>query len=335
MNYKYDKSFIGGSFDHLHIGHHKLIHKAFKDSYFVTIGLTSDEMIANKKFAKSLENYDLRYRTLFNYLNQYEYSHRFKIIKLTDIYGTTLRDKDSQAIFVTEQTKFNAQLINKQRNKLGMQELLIVEVEFVRGDDDKVVSSERIRSGEINTRGESYIEFYKKFNVDLFLPDNLRHELINPFGEIVKDFATFKQSIEKVDFLVTVGDIVSADFIKNNFQASISVIDLKTRRQNIYKSYFEKYFTILPKIKLSNPAGVIKFSTALSIQRYIQNFLNNKIKKIIVINGEEDLLALPFILFSPLESIIIYGIHDKGMAIVEVNVDTKEKVKQLLARFYR
>ncbi len=327
------KSFMGGSFDHLHIGHHKLIKTAFTYSAFVTIGLTSDKMIKNKKFSKSLENYETRFKSLTNYLNISGYQDRHKIIKLTDIYGTTLEDKNSEAIFTTNDTKKKAELINRKRNDLGLEALEIRNIDLVKGDDGLVVSSERIRNGEINFNGESYTVWFNTFGRDLVLPLSLRDEFKYPFGNTFRDYKSAKEYIGNADIIVTVGDIVSADFVQNNNQASISVIDLKTRRENIYKSFMKKYFSNLPTSHLLNHAGTINFQTALHIKTYIQEFLQNKEKSVIVIEGEEDLLVSPFILFLPLGSLVIYGIYNQGLVVVKVTVEKKEMVKMLLSKF--
>ena len=49
---------MGGTFDHLHDGHKYLLRTALKLSNFVEIGLTSRELLKNKKAFSKLEDYD-------------------------------------------------------------------------------------------------------------------------------------------------------------------------------------------------------------------------------------------------------------------------------------
>lgn len=51
---------MGGTFDHLHIGHKLLLKTAFSISRKVVIGLTAEEMLNNKKYKSKLEDYKTR-----------------------------------------------------------------------------------------------------------------------------------------------------------------------------------------------------------------------------------------------------------------------------------
>ena len=333
MNYLFQRSVIGGSFDHLHIGHKHLMEIAFANSKFVVIGLTSDQMTMHKKFQISFEDYQTRYKNLIDFLHQKSYQERYDIIKISNIYGQTLEDNIIQAIFITENTNRNALIINEKRKELNLKPLQIINVGLVKGDDGLVVSSERIRGGEISVSGKSYTKFIEDFKSDLILPDSLRSELAIPFGKVYKDYDSVIAEYNRKDFVVTIGDIVSANFIQHHKQSSISVIDLKTRREHIYKSFLQSYFPSLPSGHLFNPPGTINIQTAINLRKHIQDYLHDYKNKIIVIDGEEDLLVLPFILFLPLGSLVIYGLYNRGMVVVEVSLKNKEEAKQLLSKF--
>lgn len=53
----------------------------------------------------------------------------------------------------------------------------------------------------------------------------------------------------------------------------------------------------------------------------------------LIVDGEEDLLALPAILFAPLGSLILYGHWQHGIIAVEVNEQMKKKTQNLLNKF--
>ena len=48
---------MGGTFDHLHDGHKFLLKTALSISHFVEIGLTSQELLVNKKAFSKLEDF--------------------------------------------------------------------------------------------------------------------------------------------------------------------------------------------------------------------------------------------------------------------------------------
>ena len=72
---------------------------------------------------------------------------------LDDAYGTTVFDDEFDAIVVSEETEPVAVEINEIRDSKGMSLLDIVVVSFVLADDGHPISSTRIRSGEINKKG--------------------------------------------------------------------------------------------------------------------------------------------------------------------------------------
>jgi len=53
----------------------------------------------------------------------------------------------------------------------------------------------------------------------------------------------------------------------------------------------------------------------------------------LVVDGEEDLLALPAIIHAPRGSILYYGQPNKGLACVIVTNEKKHEALALLARF--
>ena len=51
----------------------------------------------------------------------------------------------------------------------------------------------------------------------------------------------------------------------------------------------------------------------------------------LIINGEEDLAALPAILYAPSNATIIYGMPNKGVVIVSSTEEYKEKIRFILS----
>jgi uncharacterized protein (UPF0218 family) len=55
----------------------------------------------------------------------------------------------------------------------------------------------------------------------------------------------------------------------------------------------------------------------------LANAFDSKIR--IIIKGEEDLVALPFLMYSPNDWVICYGQPNEGLVIVQVTEDSKKK----------
>jgi pantetheine-phosphate adenylyltransferase len=62
--------------------------------------------------------------------------------------------RDVQAIVTTEATKDNCIKINELRKSKGMPQLEIIVVPLVEDQEGKVISSTRIRDGEIDINGD-------------------------------------------------------------------------------------------------------------------------------------------------------------------------------------
>jgi pantetheine-phosphate adenylyltransferase len=144
---KFKKVAVGGSFDLFHKGHEALLEKAFDVGEFVTVGLTSDEMVS-----KDIEPYPKRKETLDDFLSKFR--GRYKIIKLQDPYGDAANDEKIEALVVSQETEPRAREINEIRRMNGLPTLEAIVVPLVLAEDGKPISSTRIRKGEIDRRGK-------------------------------------------------------------------------------------------------------------------------------------------------------------------------------------
>lgn len=143
---------VGGTFETIHAGHRRLLDEAFKQSDYVLIGLTSDELASKLNKPYKVSPYRCREKELKAYLDS-KYRERYSIIKLDDVYGVAVDMAELEAIFVTEETRSRAEEINSIRASRGLKPLNIVIVPFILADDGKPISSRRIKMGEIDSEG--------------------------------------------------------------------------------------------------------------------------------------------------------------------------------------
>ncbi|MCX8170146.1 MAG: pantetheine-phosphate adenylyltransferase, partial [Candidatus Methanomethyliaceae archaeon] len=138
---------IGGTFDHLHKGHKKLILTAFEKGDFVIIGVTSDELL--KKMNKSYDmNLEQRISHLRGFLKEMGLIERAKIIILEDYYGPIIDDPSIEAIVVSKETLPRAEEANKIRRNLGIKDMKIYVIDYVLAENGNPISSTRIRNRE-------------------------------------------------------------------------------------------------------------------------------------------------------------------------------------------
>jgi hypothetical protein len=327
MQYKIKHSILGGTFDHLHCGHKYFLDKAFELSEIITIGITSQNFFKDKILDTSIEDFSTREKTLKDYLDEKGYLKRASVIVLNDIFGNSLTKKNIDAIFVSEAGIKNAELINKKREEINFPPLKIIKVGFFKDDEGNIISSTDIRMGIADRNGYFYKSFFNNTK-ELVVPLSLREELRNPFGEIIKNTADLA-ALKQKSFIISIGDVVTAILLRQGIKPEICVFDLKTKRENIVD---KEILDILPQpdALLENKPGTINSSTAIYLKNAILKCLTSDTQIAIQINGEEDLLTLPAILFAPLNSIVLYGIRDIGTIFVTV---TEENKNIILTRF--
>lgn len=144
---------LGGTFHPFHKGHKELIRKALQiagPAGTVFIGITSSDMIKKKG---RLVSYEHRKKIIEEFLEQEHALKQSTIEKLTNKFGPT-PEGDFDAIVVSPETRPTAEEINKKRIQHGKKPLQIISIPFVLAEDEKPISSTRIRKKEIDENGE-------------------------------------------------------------------------------------------------------------------------------------------------------------------------------------
>lgn len=297
---KFNLAAVGGTFDHLHLGHKALLQTAKIKAKKVWIGLCQKSMLTNKPFSQSLQSY----RQRKNRLKKLGFN---RIVPLTDIYGPAAADPKIEAIIVSPLSRPNAEKINRRRRK----KLSIIEVPLVKAADGQVLSSSRIRQGLINRDGFYYPQILAK---NLRLPQSLRPKLQRPFAAVINKIEPPKHGS------IAVGDIAAISLLKQHLRPDLAVVDLKSRRQPVFPDLGSTGLT--PGLTAVNPPGTI---TQTAVKKLLDCL--NQHRPTLLINGEEDLLVLPAVLLAPLLTTVFYGQPDKGL--VKITVTEKSKAKAL------
>jgi pantetheine-phosphate adenylyltransferase len=322
----------GGTFDHFHKGHREFLNYAFSISKKIIIGLTSDKYVETSKLKSQnsnfIESYESRRKSLEEFLSHKKVQDKVAVLRIDDLYGSTLsKDFLIDAIVVSEESKKGADIINQKRKELGLRLLKVFVAPPIRSEDGKLISSTRIRKGEINWEGELYVNPLWLMK-DLILPADLKEELKKPFGEIV---GSIKRD-DNVFCVITVGDATTKKFNENFIGQNISVIDFKIARKEIFSSFSNLCFSGNETIVMAdNPAGNITrdlFSKVLEV--FGLSFDRKVILKIV---GEEDLVVLPLILAAPLGTIIYYGQPGIGLVKIFTSENSKKQAYNLVKKF--
>lgn len=321
---------IGGTFDLLHEGHKKFICYAFSLAERVTIGVTNDKLVRKLK-GGSIQGFDQRFEEINNFVIFGKFLSRARVVSLDNFFGPTLDDRTIDCLLVTKDSLRGAKMINRARSKLGLKDLPVEIFPLVTGSDNKEISSKRIRSGVISQQGVNYYDYLIKQG-DLYLPQNLRVALKQPFGVIYKDLRKIRRDRRVDKLLATVGDYTTQMFLKNGVSPDLSVIDFKIQRANTFENVIDLGFSGQEKIiETVSPPGIISRGLVKAIHESLTTVGNNK--TIVLVDGEDDLSVLVLSLMAPLGSIIYYGIRNRGSVQVKVNLNLKSKLIELIDLF--
>src|SRR3990167_3333047 len=218
---KYKHLALGGTFDLLHRGHRQFLVSAFKYAEKITIGITSDSM-ATSKGKPPVDYFRKRRASVVKFLMSQHFKN-WHIIELNNVFGIAADNKGLDAILVSTETRIAAAQINKQRIKVGVNPLKIISVGMVLASDGKRISTGRIKDGEINREGLSYLAEltrYQKFQ----LPNFLRGELAKAAGEVFESFDKSIGKINTIERIFVVGDVSVSNFLKIDIVPDLSII---------------------------------------------------------------------------------------------------------------
>lgn len=187
---KYNCATAGGTFDLLHKGHKSLLKQAFKISKKVVIGITSDSYVKRQRKKGRPESYVKRKRGVEEFLEKMGWRQRGEIKKIKDMFGPLREKTEIEAVIVSQQTVESADKINIWREKKGLAELDIVETTMVLAEDGRILSSCRIRVGEVSRQGVVWAkrEFWGKMPEETVKRNLMREKLRKPLGKVLKKF---------------------------------------------------------------------------------------------------------------------------------------------------
>lgn len=141
-------------------------------------------------------------------------------------------------------------------------------------------------------------------------------------GEIPVPYKILKDMLtdEKV---IAIGDVVAENLKKVGIDPEMMIVDGKSMRKEL-----ETDMTSGADITVENPPS--KITEAL--MDAIKTGYKKGYKKIFV-KGEEDLAALPAILYADGDSVIVYGQPTEGIMVIRPTEENKKKVKETLGLF--
>ena len=339
---KHKIGLIGGTFDRFHAGHKSLIAAGLAHCENIQVWITNDELARSKD--RRIQGWSARESDLIDATS--EYSSRITTHQLDDKFGPSLQPTEASAIICTIETMQGCMEINSLRGKNGVFPLDIISVERVTSWDGGPISSSRIRDGNIDREGMSWIpELFT--TSDPIMTSDVEAQLKEPFGELIEGpedditiaaleaISRIEESAKFSGPLIAVGDVTVLAFQNSGRPADIAIVDGQTKREEWDGSQdidFSLYDNILECI---SPAGSLSRSLLKSCESAISSWMENEESGIIRVVGEEDLSPLLLHPLAPIGSVVLYGQPSRGLVIRWCDEESKIRCRNLLRGFSR
>ena len=127
----YKNTALGGSFDHMHLGHNIFLTKAcLVTEQKLRIGITSDDMISKKSNKLLLSSYDIRKKKVINFLETMLFKKDIEIYEINSTEGGSA-DKYIEALILTKETLKGGEIVNKHREKNGLKPLIFCYADII------------------------------------------------------------------------------------------------------------------------------------------------------------------------------------------------------------
>ena len=167
----------------------------------------------------------------------------------------------------------------------------------------------------------------------LVLTPELRERLRRPLGKLIRGEPeqVFKCVSELLGDrkLITVGDVVTANALRAGLKPWAAVIDGRAMRKPAEASELARG-PWSKRLRLVNHPGTISEDAWSTVGTAVREG-----DTLVLVEGEEDLLALVAVLCAPEGAVVLYGQPGEGVVLVEVNAMMKQICREIVASMKR
>jgi uncharacterized protein (UPF0218 family) len=158
--------------------------------------------------------------------------------------------------------------------------------------------------------------------LNLGLQKDRRKCLKKPLGELwtsevdvnVKHLKKYIEE-KKPPCFASVGDFVSYHVLEAGLNPNLVVVDNRIMREPIKSLELNREY-----VRVVNKPGTISAESQLVLKSLVETCKHTAV----IVDGEEDLLALPLMAYMPLNSIIVYGQPGEGMVVIKLTIEKKK-----------
>jgi uncharacterized protein (UPF0218 family) len=127
---------------------------------------------------------------------------------------------------------------------------------------------------------------------------------------------------EKPSKVCVIGDFTARNTLDHGIPVDLYVVDHQVMRRPIAVPVPEG----VSVYHADNPPGLI----TAEAWRLIERLVGEASRSLLLVEGEEDLLALPVIKFAPTDALVAYGQPHVGLVLVTVTAEKRKEIDAIL-----
>jgi hypothetical protein len=158
------------------------------------------------------------------------------------------------------------------------------------------------------------------------LPESMRAELKDPLGPVYTDADDLLAAGEGP--VIAVGDVVTYHLLEAGRRPDVALVDGKTKREAVDATIWNAIAGFDRRVEVSNPPATLSADLLSELRAAV----GREGSTVVVVEGEEDLAALPAVVLAPDGASVVYGQPDEGMVHGAVTPDLREEMLDLLSR---
>jgi len=157
------------------------------------------------------------------------------------------------------------------------------------------------------------------------IPQSIREELKKPLGRLQAGYGSVVR-LARTHRIISVGDVCTLGLLSAGVTPHLAVFDHLFMRHSIDNGMLERLEAKFPEpVRYRNPPGTLSGQLLADAPMLLAK------GGAVLIDGEEDLTALAFILCAGPGDIIIYGQPNEGLVVVRPGKELKKKVEGWLS----
>ena len=162
----------------------------------------------------------------------------------------------------------------------------------------------------------------------LVLTPELRARLKRPLGELLRGepdevFAVLSERL-RGRVVITVGDVVTSNALRHGLRPWAAIVDGRAMRRPVAGELPQAAWS--KRLRVVNPPGTISEDAWSAVGMAVRGG-----DMLVLVEGEEDLLALVAVLCAPEGAVVLYGQPGEGVVLVEVDAAAKALCRELIA----